>query len=109
MFWDRRTEGYGGRQKFYDDFKGVIGGEMFEMMIALHEPFSDTLALEAEMWYGSKTDDLARDLTEITLNLEEEILNQQKLELQPLDTKEKLESFNIIIKRIEEIRKRRSA
>jgi hypothetical protein len=61
------------------------------------------------MWYGSKTDELPRDIKEILLNLEEEILNERKNSLQPLDTSQKLSQFDAIAKRIEEIKKSRSS
>jgi len=77
-------------------------------MVAMYQPFRDTMAIEAEMWYVSKTNEIPRDLQEIMLNLEEEILNERKLKLTPLDTSQKLEDFNKILKRIEEIKKSRS-
>ncbi len=95
-------------KELIDFLKERITVETFEKMKEVHEPFSDRLAIEAEMWYGSKIETLTRDLRELILNLEEEILHEQKIILQPLDTEEKLTNFNIISKRIEEIRKERS-
>lgn len=89
-------------------FKEGIGEKAFTSMLKLHEPFSDSLAFEAETWYGSKTESLIRDVQEILLNIEEEILNEEKLSLKPLDTQEKLVQFNTISKRIEDIKQKRS-
>lgn len=91
-----------------NEFERDIGKEVFENMIKTHEPFKDSLAFEAEMWYGSKTDTLSKDIKEVLLNIEEEILNEQKISLKPLDNEEKLKKFNNISKRIEEIKKQRS-
>lgn len=91
-----------------DSFEKEIGKVTFENMRNIHEPFSDSLAFEAEMWYGGKTDSLSKDVQEILLSIEEEILNEQKLSLKPLDTEEKLTQFNTISKRIEEIKQTRS-
>jgi len=90
-----------------DDFKNSIGNSLYEEMLEVHKPFRDALAFEAEMWYGSKTDTLGRDLQEILLNLEEEILNEKKNSLKPLDTEDKIKEFSIVSKRIEEIKQKR--
>ena len=108
IFWTDKNKDDENIKILLEDFKKKISDEEFNKMINTHEPFSDTLAFEAEMWYGSKTDNLERELKEIILNLEEEILNDKKILLGPLDTKEKLTEFDIISKRIEEIKKSRS-
>ncbi len=108
IFWTDKNRDDENIKILLEDFKKKISDEEFNKMINTHEPFSDTLAFEAEMWYGSKTDNLARELKEIILNLEEEILNDKKILLGPLDTKEKLTEFDTISKRIEEIKKSRS-
>ena len=84
-----------------------IGKDIMIKMREFHEPFTDILILEAERWYGDKTKDLGKELKEIILNLEEEILNERKILLQPLDTEEKLVEFNNVSKRIEEIKNNR--
>jgi len=91
-----------------DSFENKIRKDVFQNMLHIHEPFSDSLAFEAEMWYGGKTDSLKKDVQEILLSIEEEILNEEKLSLKPLDTQEKLTQFNTISKRIEEIKQIRS-
>ncbi len=92
-----------------EDFKKKIEEDVFQNIKAVHEPFRENLAFEAEMWYGTETNTLARDIKEITLNLEEEILNEEKVKLQPLNSEEKLKKFNNISKRIEEIKQSRSS
>ncbi|MDE2031314.1 MAG: DNA primase [Patescibacteria group bacterium] len=108
IFWNNDNKQIKEVDEFCNSFKENIGVQTFDKMLHSYEPFSDTLAIEAEMWYGSNTDELSRDIKEIVLNLEEEILNENKASLQPLDTKEKLTQFNNILKRIEEIKKSRS-
>jgi DNA primase len=108
IFWDNKKEGESEIKKLSESFRQNIGVDAFDEMIKIHEPFSDTLAFEAEMWYGGKIDELNRDIKEVMLNLEEEILNEKKLLLGQLDTKEKLTQFNNILQRIEEIKKSRS-
>jgi DNA primase len=109
IFWSDKNSTREEVEKLVDEFKKNIGDEVFNNIKNVHEPFSDTLAIEAEMWYGSKTDELPRDIKEILLNLEEEILNERKNSLQPLDTSQKLSQFDAIAKRIEEIKKSRSS
>lgn len=108
IFWNDKNKEGKDIKLLCENFKDNIGLEEFNRMFASHEPFSDTLAIEAEMWYLSKTDEITRDLQEIMLNLEEEILNEKKALLAPLDTSQKLTDFNNILKRIEEIKKSRS-
>ncbi len=108
IFW-LNQKGSNDLSKEIEEFKEKIGQSLFDKVKESHEPFKETLAFEAEMWYGTETNTLARDIKEITLNLEEEILNEEKAALQPLDSEEKLKKFNIISKRIEEIKQSRSS
>lgn len=108
LFWIEKTDNKE-YQGIIDEFKKNIGEVTFKQILDTHEPFKDTLAFEAEMWYGTEINALARDIKEITLNLEEEILNEDKVAMQPLDSEEKLKKFNIISKRIEEIKQSRSS
>jgi len=91
-----------------DFFKKGIGEDIFLELYEKHKINSQNLAFETDLWYGDKINTVSRDFKEITLNLEEEILNENKALLQPLDTEEKLIKFNNISKRIEEIRKARN-
>ncbi len=108
IFWNEGNKEGKDIQALCDNFKENVGREEYDRMVATYEPFRDTMAIEAEMWYVSKTNEITRDLQEIMLNLEEEILNERKLQMAPLDTSQKLEDFNKILKRIEEIKKSRS-
>jgi DNA primase len=77
IFWQER-EGSGiDIKKIYKELEERIGGEDFARITTSYEPFKEVLASEAEMWYGSRIKDLSRDLAEIMLNLEEEILNER--------------------------------
>jgi DNA primase len=105
MFWQKENPEI---LTICDAFEGNIGTAEFTAMQSTYEPFADSLAFEAETWYGSHTTALARDMNEITLSLEEELLTQKKQSLQPLNTQEKLAQFNTIIKRIEEIKRARA-
>lgn len=109
LFWQERiSELPKGLKDLLDEFKKSIGEEEFNKIQEIHTPFADSLAFEAEMWYGGKVDTLERDVREIMLNLEEEIINETKTNLHPLDTEEKLNKLNILLKRIEEIKQSRS-
>lgn len=100
-------------------FEEDIGPQNFEKMFALYEPFRDTLALEAEMWYGSKIDLLIKDMKEIILNLEEEILqeeanhlliqiNEKEQSSNSVDIKDIINNYQKIVEKIEDIKNRRT-
>jgi DNA primase len=105
IFWQKENPDI---QKLYEEFGDSIGQDVLLSVRGAHEALSDPLAFEAEMWYGGHTTALIRDVEEIILSLEEEILHERKLLLQPLDTQEKLVQFNTIVRRIEEIKSKRS-
>ncbi len=86
----------------------VLGEDECQSLRTLYEPKKSPLSFEVEMWYGDKIEALVKDLEEITLNLEEEILYEKRQDLQPLDTEEKLVAHTNITKRIEEIKHHRS-
>jgi DNA primase len=54
-----------------------IGEDQFRFISDAHEPYREVLASEAEMWYGNRIKDIPRDIEEIMLNLEEEILKER--------------------------------
>lgn len=54
-----------------------IGDSSFKEMRDKYESFKDALVLEAQMWYGSEIEPTVRDLEEVILNLEEEMLKTQ--------------------------------
>jgi DNA primase len=91
----------------FDSFKSNIQENLFQEMYERNKVKRDSLLFEAEILYGDNLDLVKKDFKEIALNLEEEILNDEKRSLQPFDTKEKLIRFNNIIKRIEEIKQKR--
>jgi DNA primase len=99
------------------DFTEKIGIDIFQKMQEIYEPFSDTMAFQAEMWYVNKIDDINRDIKEVILNLEEEILNERLvLLLDEINKKERegqedlgpiLLNYQKIVERIEDIKNSR--
>lgn len=100
-------------------FKKDIGEDEFQKMLILYEPFSDTLAIEAEMWYGDKVNNLLKDTKEIILNLEEEIFKKEAMllmsrinENERSNNKENLKSdlvnYQKIVEKIADIKNRRA-
>lgn len=77
IFWQEKANT---KEEFISAFSSLddalILGE-FKKIREIHEPFSDNLAFEAEMWYGGEIKAIERDIKEIVLNLEEEILNER--------------------------------
>jgi len=120
IFWKGENEEYLSKINIEKEkFKESIGAENFQKMLDLYEPFSETLAFEAEMWYSNKIDVLANDTKEIILNLEEEILNEQVYSLsmkikekERSKDKESIESdiinYQKIVEKIENIKNCRS-
>ncbi len=110
LYWQEESKSENEKvKKIIENFKKRINEDVFKKITEEHEPFKDSLAFETEMWYGQKTDMIETDVEELTLNLEEEILKEEKLILQPLDSKEKLKAFDNLSKRIEEIKQNRSS
>lgn len=107
IFWQEEKDVRENIKKLFEFFKKSIEEDKFKELYDKHKPNSSVLSFEAEMWYGDKIDTLEKDIKEIMLNLEEEILIEEKLLLQPLETEEKLIKFNNISKRIEEIKQTR--
>jgi DNA primase len=99
-------------------FKKDIGLPTYQNILDLYEPFSDKLVFEAEKWYSGKIDVLTKDMKEIILNLEEEILNEEAQSLM-FSIKEKEQNnkkddlqidmiaYKKIVEKIEEIKNRR--
>lgn len=119
VFWlEHNRNDFSDAQLLVDTFNNRIGKDIIDKIRSLYESFSDTLALEVEMWYGTNTDTLKRDLEEIMLNLEEEILIERATcLLEEINQKEKsgdpgyidlnLKDYQSIISRIEEIKNNR--
>ncbi len=68
------------------------------------------LAFEAELWYGDKTNEIFKDLKEITLNLEEEILKEKKqylnTEIYKKETSSNKKEADSLLKDIQKVDKR---
>jgi DNA primase len=120
IFWKGENEE---QSKVIDDLKSLfkedIGIENFQKMLGLYEPFSETLAFEAGMWYSDKIDALIKDTKEIILNLEEEVFREEASSLMArINEKEKnkdkenfesdLKNYQKIVEKIENIKNRRS-
>jgi len=82
IFWQKKNDLGLDIDSIFNSLKERIGEDDFKKIHEFHEPFADILASEVEMWYGDKTKDISRDVDEMMLNLEEEILNERKILLQ---------------------------
>jgi len=104
IFWQENNEN---EIKELNDFLNNIENVYLEEIRRNYEPYKETLVFEVEKFYEEKEKDIGRDIREIILNLEEELLNEKKLLLGDLNTEDKLIEFNKILKRIEEIKNNR--
>ncbi len=106
-------------QKKKDEFIKSIGFEEFNKIQEPYDPFKENLIFEAEKWYSNKNNLLEKDIEEIILNLEEEILNNQLYSLQikikeeeknsnKEGLKESLINYQKIVEKIENIKNCRS-
>lgn len=91
-----------------DNFNKNFNEDIVDKIRKKYEPYKQELIIQAEQWYGNDFTRLKKDLIEILLNFEEEFINEKKILLKPLDNKEKLEEFNRLSKRVEEIKQKRS-
>lgn len=98
-------------------FEKNIGQEEFQKMFALYEPFKENLVFEGEKWYSGKIDVLTKEMNELMLNLEEEILNERGYSLfikikdkerNKEEIKDDLITYQKIVEKIEDIKNRRS-
>jgi len=103
------------RNSFLDN----IGKEQYQKILSLYEPFSENLVFEGEKWYSGKIDVLKKEMSEIILNLEEEILNEELYsimikikEKERSNNKEEIKNdliaYQKIVEKIEDIKSRRS-
>lgn len=100
--------------------KDKIEDNIFKQIYETHKKNSETLAFEAEMWYGDKNKlDITSDLKELILNLEEEILkekciyllteiNKKENKTDPPKAKLLLENYQRAVERIENIKNYRA-
>ncbi len=98
-------------------FEKDVGVDVYQKMFDLYSLNSDNLSFETEMWYGDKINILIKDMKEIILNLEEEILNEQiyslgikmkEKEKNKLDISQEIIAYQKSVEKIEEIKKNRS-
>lgn len=68
-------------KKVIDEFKDLIGHEVYNELAKNNDVLRDTLAMETEMWYGKEINTITRDVSELTLNLAEDILKEKSLNL----------------------------
>ncbi len=59
----------------------TLVGEKYDNLIKSTEPFKDELLLEAEVRFGSNEDDLQKDLDELLINFEEDLIKEEFNEL----------------------------
>ncbi len=102
-----------------DEFINTIGEDIYNNLRKKYEIAAENLSLETEMWYGGNIKSMIKDVSELALNLEEEIL-QEKLS----DIKISINSFELngemdkainllkdyqkIVERVQGIKSRRS-
>ncbi len=63
--------------KFSKSINEVFGENYFEDMYSDHKDEADSLSFEVEMWYGGKIDTLSKDVVELLLNTEEELIKER--------------------------------
>ena len=99
-------------------FEGDIGKDTLQGIIDSYKPFSENLVLEMEMLYENKKEIIVKDVEEVVLNLEEEILKEQSSALLiKINEKEKngdkndiskdLTNYQKRVEKIEDIKNRR--
>lgn len=98
------------------EFKELIGVDLYDELSKNNIMLKDTLAMEAEMWYGKETNVLTRDVVELVLSLAEDIYNEKaekllgqiaKKENENESTEDLLKEYQEIIRKIHNIKSRR--
>lgn len=82
-------------KKIIDEFKGLIGEEIYKEISKNNDVLRDTLAMETEMWYGKEINTIVRDVSELTLNLSEDILKEKASNLLSLIAQKEQENDKI--------------
>jgi DNA primase len=120
IFWKGQDEDQSSKiNDLRISFEKDVGAEKFKEILSLYEPFSESLAFEAEMWYGDKIEVLVLDMKEVILNLEEEIFREEAssllLKINDKEQNNKKEDINAdliayqkIVEKIEDIKVCRS-
>ncbi|MFA6355224.1 MAG: DNA primase [Candidatus Paceibacterota bacterium] len=113
IFWKEKEGKDIDIKEIYKELEERIGEDLFNKICENHTPWKEILAQEAEMWYGDRIKDVPRDLTEIMLSLEEEILNERLILLLDKinqvgnsgdDSDSTLKDYQKVVERIEKIR-----
>ncbi len=117
IFWQEKNDIGIKKENIFKSLKEKIGEDEFERIYELHTPFAEILAIETEDWYNNKTKDIPRDVEEIIVNLEEEILKERlfllkdkmnKSKNQDVDLDSLLKDLQKIGERLEDIKTYRS-
>jgi DNA primase len=104
--------------KQIDIFRGkideVFGENYWGELENIHTPYIESLSFEAEMWYGGKIDTLSRDIVELLLNTEEELLKERLIIVsdnmnRSTDSlpKDLIEEYQILTQKIQHIKNSR--
>lgn len=118
IFWKGADEKQASEIEFERaKFEKNIGPEVYQKMLDIYRLNSENISFEAEMWYGDKINILVKDMKEIILNLEEEILNEQiyslgveikEKEKNKIDISKEIVTYQKLVEKIEDIKKNRS-
>lgn len=68
-------------KKIIEEFKNFIGNDTYIELAHNNDMLRETLAMETEMWYGKEINIITRDVSELTLNLAEDILQEKSSNL----------------------------
>lgn len=103
-------------KKAIDEFKELVGVDVYDELIKNNILLKDTLAMETEMWYGKEINIIVRDVVELTLSLAEDVYNEKTEKLLALisqkekdneNTEDLLKEYQEIIRNIHNIKSRR--
>jgi len=115
IFWQKKNDLGINIDNIMSLLKERIGEDEFIKIHEFHEPFSEILVSEVEMSYGNRIKDIPRDVEEMMLNLEEEILNERIILLldkinnpENENSNSSLVDYQKIVERIAKIKSSRS-
>lgn len=102
-----------------DEFINTVGEDVYNNLRKKYEIAAETLSLETEMWYGGNIKGMIKDVLELALNLEEEILKEKLSEIKininnfelngEMDKATNLlKDYQKIVERVQSIKSRRS-
>jgi hypothetical protein len=118
IFWQEGENSGFDVKSIHNSLIDRIGAPLFKEIMEANEPWREILASEAQMWYGNRIKDLPRDIEEIMMNLEEEILNERLILLKnkingegsedkDFDSSPTLIDYQKTVERIEKIKSNR--